>query len=95
VGVQFIFCVRGSDDRHVGFDDVIGVIPNGFEDRVEGRGLVIKGRAPTSGYTEAPSCGCVLDSLWVELDVGRDHYWGGDVDVANGCGVVRKCKTTG
>ncbi|XP_030939821.1 UDP-glycosyltransferase 89B2-like [Quercus lobata] len=45
-GVQFIFCVRGLDDRHVGLDDDLGVIPDGFEDHVEGRGLVIKGWAP-------------------------------------------------
>ena len=51
MGVQFIFCMRGLDDRHLGLDDDIGVIPNGFEDRVEGRCLVIKGWAPTSGYT--------------------------------------------
>ena len=45
-GIQFIFCVRGSDDRHMGSDDDLGVIPDGFEDHVEGRGLVIKGWAP-------------------------------------------------
>ena len=59
-GVQFIFCVRGSDDRHVGLDDDIGVIPDGFEDRVEGRGLVIKGWAPQVAILRHRAVGAFL-----------------------------------
>ncbi|XP_054791271.1 flavonol 3-O-glucosyltransferase UGT89B1-like [Prosopis cineraria] len=43
-GVQFILSVRGPDERHVGQD--VGVIPEEFENRVRGRGLVIKGWSP-------------------------------------------------
>ncbi|KAI9117361.1 hypothetical protein K1719_011527 [Acacia pycnantha] len=41
---QFILSVRGPDERHVGQD--VGVIPEGFEEGVRGRGLVIKGWSP-------------------------------------------------
>ncbi|PKI31442.1 hypothetical protein CRG98_048155 [Punica granatum] len=42
--VRFILCVRDPDDRQVatGYSS----IPDGFEDRVVGRGLVIRGWAP-------------------------------------------------
>ncbi|XP_028753776.1 flavonol 3-O-glucosyltransferase UGT89B1-like [Neltuma alba] len=43
-GVQFILSVRGPDERHVGQD--VGVISEDFEERVRGRGLVIRGWSP-------------------------------------------------
>ncbi|KAB1212788.1 UDP-glycosyltransferase 89B1 [Morella rubra] len=42
-GVQFLLCVRGPDEKLAGDDR--GVIPDGYEARVEGRGFVIKGWA--------------------------------------------------
>ncbi|KAL2465632.1 UDP-glycosyltransferase 89B1 [Abeliophyllum distichum] len=44
-GVKFILCVKGKTKGHVDEEDY-GDIPSGFEDRVTGRGLVIKGWAP-------------------------------------------------
>lgn len=43
-GVEFIISVRGPDERHVGKDN--GEVSKEFEDRVRGRGLVIRGWAP-------------------------------------------------
>ncbi|KAB1212780.1 UDP-glycosyltransferase 89B1 [Morella rubra] len=43
-GVQFLLCVRGPDEKFASDDH--GVIPCGYEARVEGRGFVIKGWAP-------------------------------------------------
>ncbi|KAL2482786.1 UDP-glycosyltransferase 89B1 [Forsythia ovata] len=47
-GVKFILCVKGKTKGHVDDEDY-GDIPSGFEDRVTGRGLVIKGWAPQLG----------------------------------------------
>ncbi|KAG6627278.1 flavonol 3-O-glucosyltransferase UGT89B1-like [Carya illinoinensis] len=46
-GVQFVLCVRvphEDEQQHSNAD--LGVIPDGFEDRVGGRGFVIRGWAP-------------------------------------------------
>ncbi|KAL0340432.1 UNVERIFIED_CONTAM: UDP-glycosyltransferase 89B2 [Sesamum radiatum] len=43
-GVKFILAVKGATKGHV--EEDYGSIPLGFEDRVAGRGLVIKGWAP-------------------------------------------------
>ncbi|KAA8542352.1 hypothetical protein F0562_023512 [Nyssa sinensis] len=43
-GAKFIWCVKEPTKGHV--EREYGVIPSGFEDRVAGKGLVIKGWAP-------------------------------------------------
>ncbi|XP_031287593.1 flavonol 3-O-glucosyltransferase UGT89B1-like [Pistacia vera] len=43
-GVNFIWCVKLQNEKHVARD--CGDIPEGFEDRVAGRGYIIKGWAP-------------------------------------------------
>lgn len=43
-GVRFLWCVKEPTLGHVGGN--YGVIPNGFEDRMAGRGKVIRGWAP-------------------------------------------------
>ncbi|KAI8019577.1 UDP-glycosyltransferase 89B2 [Camellia lanceoleosa] len=43
-GVHFIWCGKAADQGHGAGD--IGLIPDGFEDRVERRGLIIRGWAP-------------------------------------------------
>ncbi|KAG8372604.1 hypothetical protein BUALT_Bualt12G0084000 [Buddleja alternifolia] len=46
-GAKFILSVKGATKGHVEVEgDNYGAIPSGFEDRVAGRGLVIKGWAP-------------------------------------------------
>eukprot|EP00258_Populus_trichocarpa_P010653 XP_002318584.3 UDP-glycosyltransferase 89B2 [Populus trichocarpa] len=43
-GVHFIWCVKQPSKEHVG--EGYSMIPSGFEDRVAGRGLIIRGWAP-------------------------------------------------
>ena len=54
-GVQFIFCIC---DGQVGGD--YGVVPNGFEDRVAGRGLVIKQWVPQVAILRHQAVGAFL-----------------------------------
>jgi UDP:flavonoid glycosyltransferase YjiC (YdhE family) len=59
-GVQFILCVREPAGQQQHASDDHGVIPDGFEDRVDGRGLVIKGWAPQVAILRHRAVGAFL-----------------------------------
>lgn len=56
--VDFVWCVRQPDERHPPGD--YGVVPDGFEDRVAGRGFVIRGWAPQVAILRHRSVGAFL-----------------------------------
>ncbi|KDP31397.1 hypothetical protein JCGZ_11773 [Jatropha curcas] len=57
-GVHFIWCVRQPGERHAPSD--YGVLPDGFEDRVAGRGFIIKGWAPQVAILRHRAVGAFL-----------------------------------
>ncbi|KAI4335862.1 hypothetical protein L6164_014466 [Bauhinia variegata] len=57
-GIHFILSVRIPDEKKGGRD--CGMIPDDFEDRVAGRGLVIKGWAPQLAILGHPAVGAFL-----------------------------------
>ncbi|XVF08877.1 hypothetical protein REPUB_Repub07fG0042100 [Reevesia pubescens] len=57
-GVNFIWCVREPKDWQVSDDH--GVIPEGFEDRVAGKGFLIKGWAPQVAILKHRAVGAFL-----------------------------------
>ncbi|XP_022738607.1 UDP-glycosyltransferase 89B1-like [Durio zibethinus] len=57
-GVNFVWCVREPKDWQVSGDH--GVIPEGFEDRVAGKGFIIKGWAPQVAILRHPAVGAFL-----------------------------------
>nr|POE52870.1 udp-glycosyltransferase 89b2 [Quercus suber] len=69
--VQFIFCVRGSDDRHVGSDDDLGVIPDGFEDRVEGITAGVVMLTWPMGAEQFANAKLLVDELGVGIRAGE------------------------
>lgn len=85
-GAQFVMAVKSPDERHVGQD--VGSIPEGFEERVKGRGLVIRGWSPQLAILGHGSMGSflthcgwnsVLESLvagvvMVTWPMGADQY---------------------
>lgn len=58
-GVKFVWCYKGATKGHVD-GKRYGSIPSGFEDRVAGRGLVIKGWAPQVLILRHPAVGAFL-----------------------------------
>ncbi|TXG70902.1 hypothetical protein EZV62_005837 [Acer yangbiense] len=57
-GVHFILCVRQPKEKQVASD--YGEISKGFEDRVAGRGYIIKGWAPQVSILRHPAVGTFL-----------------------------------
>ncbi|XWS47902.1 hypothetical protein CRYUN_Cryun13aG0025800 [Craigia yunnanensis] len=57
-GVNFVWCVREPKDWQVSGDH--GVIPEGFEDRVAGKGILIKGWAPQIAILRHRAVGAFL-----------------------------------
>ncbi|XVF49884.1 hypothetical protein PTKIN_Ptkin04bG0052200 [Pterospermum kingtungense] len=57
-GVSFVWCVREPKDRKVSADH--GVVPEGFEDRVAGKGFIIKGWAPQVAILRHRAVGAFL-----------------------------------
>ncbi|GLT76550.1 hypothetical protein SLA2020_482030 [Shorea laevis] len=57
-GVHFVWCVTYPSGRPTSSDD--GVIPDGFEDRVAGRGFLIKGWAPQVAILRHGAVGAFL-----------------------------------
>eukprot|EP00262_Sarcandra_glabra_P010513 TRINITY_DN2579_c0_g3_i1.p1 TRINITY_DN2579_c0_g3~~TRINITY_DN2579_c0_g3_i1.p1 ORF type:complete len:482 (+),score=38.01 TRINITY_DN2579_c0_g3_i1:61-1506(+) len=57
-GVPFVWCVKEAVRGQVAGE--YAVLPNGFEDRVAGRGLVIRGWAPQVSILNHPSVGVFL-----------------------------------
>jgi len=57
-GINFIWCVRQPNERHASAE--CGVLPDGFEDRVAGRGFIIKGWAPQVAILRNRAVGAFL-----------------------------------
>ncbi|KAK8483728.1 hypothetical protein V6N11_009112 [Hibiscus sabdariffa] len=57
-GVNFVWCIREPEARRVSSDD--GVIPEGFKDRVSGKGFLIKGWAPQVAILQHRAVGVFL-----------------------------------
>eukprot|EP00262_Sarcandra_glabra_P010512 TRINITY_DN2579_c0_g2_i2.p1 TRINITY_DN2579_c0_g2~~TRINITY_DN2579_c0_g2_i2.p1 ORF type:complete len:506 (+),score=33.62 TRINITY_DN2579_c0_g2_i2:80-1519(+) len=57
-GVPFVWCVKEATVCHAAGE--YGVVPTGFEDRVAGRGLVIRGWAPQVSILSHPAVGVFL-----------------------------------
>lgn len=57
-GVNFIWCVREINERNAGSEH--GELPDGFEDRVAGRGFIIKGWAPQVAILRHRATGAFL-----------------------------------
>ncbi|KAK0587857.1 hypothetical protein LWI29_030076 [Acer saccharum] len=57
-GVNFVWCVRQSNKGHVAGDE--GVLSEGFEDRVAGKGYIIKGWAPQVAILRHKAVGAFL-----------------------------------
>ncbi|CAA7017767.1 unnamed protein product [Microthlaspi erraticum] len=83
-GVHFVWVVKGEDSPR-------GNILDGFEDRVAGRGLVIRGWAPLVEVLPHLSRGSVSNALRLELRGGSGGRWRVDADVADVCGPVYRC----
>ncbi|MBA0666988.1 hypothetical protein Goklo_003339 [Gossypium klotzschianum] len=79
---RFMWVVKsGTTQQQV---EGYGVVPNGFEQRTAGQGLVIKGVGTAKVGTEPQSSGWISESLWVELGFGRDSGWSHDIGLAYG-----------
>ncbi|KAA8532840.1 hypothetical protein F0562_033043 [Nyssa sinensis] len=66
-GVRFVWVVNSVTGQEI--KDGSGSVPDGFEDRVSGRGMVIKGWAPQVAILKSPSHGLLVEYMQAAVRV--------------------------